>query len=413
MREKKKDNRQKESTTLCARKTAVQNIDPNKFNKSNERQYTMLRILHTGDIHLDSPFSGLDAKLSEIRRRELRAAFTSMLHYVRTEHIDLMLIAGDLFDSEFVTRETLALIKSEFSRLTCPVVISPGNHDPISGTDAWRSGAFPDNTYIFRESELDSFDFPDLGARVYGWAFTSRTLEHSPLRDAEPAPNDGRINILCAHGDLTSQSSTACPLTVREIEAFGADYAALGHIHNPQEYTDRIAYCGCLEGRAFDETGPKGAIDLTIDPDTHRVTARRVRFSKRRYETASLSVDGAETNTELRDRILDFVTDSRYGDDTLLRLTLTGQVDPSLRISSGYLENEISASGRLFALSVADGTSPMMGADELRRDPSLRGEFYRLLEPELLSDDSNVRSRAAAALRIGLAALAGEVPTEL
>ena len=55
----------------------------------------------------------------------------------------------------------------------------------------------------------------------------------------------------------------------------------------------------------------------------------------------------------------------------------------------------------------------MMGADELRRDPSLRGEFYRLLEPELLSDDSNVRSRAAAALRIGLAALAGEVPTEL
>ena len=350
----------------------------------------MLRILHTGDIHLDSPFSGLDAKLSEIRRRELRAAFTSMLHYVRTEHIDLMLIAGDLFDSEFVTRETLALIKSEFSRLTCPVVISPGNHDPISGTDAWRSGAFPDNTYIFRESELDSFDFPDLGARVYGWAFTSRTLEHSPLRDAEPAPNDGRINILCAHGDLTSQSSTACPLTVREIEAFGADYAALGHIHNPQEY-----------------------IDLTIDPDTHRVTARRVRFSKRRYETASLSVDGAETNTELRDRILDFVTDSRYGDDTLLRLTLTGQVDPSLRISSGYLENEISASGRLFALSVADGTSPMMGADELRRDPSLRGEFYRLLEPELLSDDSNVRSRAAAALRIGLAALAGEVPTEL
>ena len=373
----------------------------------------MLRILHTGDIHLDSPFSGLSAELSEIRRRELRAAFTSMLHYVRTEHVDLVLIAGDLFDSEFVTRETLALVKSEFSRLSCPVVISPGNHDPISGSDVWRPGVLPDNVYVFRECELDSFDFPDIGVRVYGWAFTSRTMEHSPLREAAPAADDGRINILCAHGDITSQTSLSCPVSVRELEAFGADYAALGHIHNPQQYTDRIAYCGCLEGRAFDEIGPKGAIDLVIDADTRRVSARRVRFSKRRYETAALSVDGVATNTELRDRIIEFVSNEHYGDDTLLRLVLTGQVDPALHISSSYLESEVRSSGRLFALSVTDRTSPMMSADELRRDPTLRGEFYRILEPELLSNDDSVRLRAAAALRVGLSALAGEVPTEI
>ena len=52
-----------------------------------------------------------------------------------------------------------------------------------------------------------------------------------------------------------------------------------------------------------------------------------------------------------------------------------------------------------------------LSADELRRDPTVRGEFYRLLEPRLTSDDPEERATAAAALRAGLAALAGEAVT--
>lgn len=370
----------------------------------------MLRILHTGDIHLDSPFSGLGADLAEVRRRELRAAFTSMIHYARTENTDMILIAGDLFDSEFVTRETLALIVSEFSRLSCPVVISPGNHDPISASDVWREGALPSNVYVFRESGLSSFEFPNLGVRVYGWAFTSKNMERSPLGDGQCVQRDGMINLLCAHGDLTS-GGASCPLTIGELENFGADYAALGHIHNPREYTNRIAYCGCLEGRAFDETGPKGAIDLTVGGPGGAINARRVRFSKRRYEQASLRVDGASTNTEIRDMITDFVVKERFGDDTLLRLTLKGEISPSLHVSRSYLEE--AAGGRLFVLNIIDETVPTKSADELRLDPTLRGEFYRILEPELNSDDASVRECAAAALRVGLAALSGETTTDI
>ena len=365
----------------------------------------MLRILHTGDIHLDSPFSGLDPRTAEVRRNELRAAFTSMMHYARMEKVDLILIAGDMFDADFVTRETLALIKKEAENTPCPIVISPGNHDSVSESSVWRRGVFPENVYIFTDETLDYFELDEIGVRVWGWAFTSQKMELSPLtgRTVDEAEGEGMINILCAHGDISSTRSTSCPLTVRELEAFGADYAALGHIHNPAEYSDRIAYCGCLEGRSFDETGHKGAVCVTIDGDS--ITSQRVRFSKRRYENETLRVDGAASNTELRSRISEFITEKHYGDDTILRLTITGETDPSFTINTAVLESD---APRLFALKIVDETSPMLDADALRLDPTLRGEFFRLLEPALTGDDPEARALAADALRMGLSALAGE-----
>ena len=365
----------------------------------------MLKILHTGDVHLDSPFSGLDPRSAEVRRNELRAAFTSLFHYARTEKVDMILIAGDLFDAGFVTRETLALITREAANTNCPIIVSPGNHDSVSESSVWRRGVFPPNVHIFTEDSLSYFDFPELGARVWGYAFTSPVMEKSPLtgRSVKEAEGyDGFINILCAHGDLASRSNS-CPLTVRELEGFGADYAALGHIHNPAEYSDRIAYCGCLEGRSFDETGHKGALLVSLDKNS--VTSQKVRFSKRRYENETLSVRGASSNAEIRDMIGAFVTEKRYGDDTILRLTLKGETDPSFTPSIAVLEAD---APRVFMLKVKDETSPMLDADGLRRDPTVRGEFYRILEDRLNSSDPEERELAALALRTGLAALAGE-----
>ena len=364
----------------------------------------MLKILHTGDVHLDSPFSCLDPTTAEVRRNELRAAFTSMFHYARVEKVDLILIAGDLFDAEFVTRETLSLIRREAENTPCPIVISPGNHDCVSESSVWRRGVFPENVHVFTDSELSYFEFPELSARVWGYAFTSPKMDASPVRNRSVAEAEaGFIDVLCAHCDLSSQSSTSCPTSVRELEAFGADYAALGHIHNPAEYTSRIAYCGCLEARSFDETGHKGAVLATVDKTKCEI--KRLRFSKRRYEWETLRADGVTSNTELKAKIADFITEQRYGDDTILRLTLKGEVDPSLVVNCAVLEAD---APRVFALKVIDETSPMLDADTLRRDPTVRGEVFRLLEADLNSADEAARTLAADTLRVALAALAGE-----
>ena len=60
----------------------------------------MVKILHTADIHLDSPFSLLDVKKAQVRRNEMRGTFTSLMMYAKMEKFDMVILAGDVFDTE-------------------------------------------------------------------------------------------------------------------------------------------------------------------------------------------------------------------------------------------------------------------------------------------------------------------------
>lgn len=366
----------------------------------------MLRILHTGDIHLDSPFSGLDERRSEIRKTELRGTFSSLMTYVRTNGVDILLIAGDFFDTGFVTRETLAIITREFSRVPdCRIVISPGNHDPYTPDSVYARVKFPDNVYIFKENAQTRFEFPELGCDVYGYAFTKETLEASPVAETE---DNERFRVLCAHADLNAPASVYAPVTARQIIGAGFDYAALGHVHNPPEPMSAdgciYGYCGCLEGRGFDETGAKGALLLTVGDDGKK-TLRRLPFAHRRYETAEVYVTGAVTVSEVKERIRAGIRERKLPEETLLRVTLKGEAEPSLVLSERAAAEGID---EVFALEVRDETMPALDMGYLEGDPTVKGAFYRELKPKLYDADPEVRRRAVRALRYGLSAMAGE-----
>ena len=122
-----------------------------------------IRIIHMGDLHLDSPFSSLGVDKSEIRRRELRATFTSILYYIKEVAADIVLISGDLFDDGYATTETVELLCSQFASLPdCRFVIAPGNHDPYTRGSLYASGKLPKNVCVFTSEGLQRFVFDDL-----------------------------------------------------------------------------------------------------------------------------------------------------------------------------------------------------------------------------------------------------------
>lgn len=370
----------------------------------------MLKILHTGDIHLDSPFSHLDERRAELRRSEARASFSAVMAYARTNGVDLVLIAGDLFDREYVTRETVALLERELSRLPCPVVISPGNHDCACAGSVWERMNFPENVHIFRRPETEKFSFDALGTDVYGYAFAAPEMAECPL-SGHHADDPGRINLICAHGDTSSPLSRYCPITRAVLRDFGADYAALGHIHNPGAIECRdgtvSAYCGCLEARAPDETGEKGVIlaEIVKEDGVANVRAGRLRFSKRRYESAVIDVSGADSLGEIEERIAAAVAEEKYGEDTLLRVTLRGAVAPALVVDTQALEARFP---QLFDVKIVDDTAPALSMRELENDRTVRGEFCRALLSVIENGTPRERRIAVMALRSGLAAMAGE-----
>ncbi len=366
----------------------------------------MIKILHTGDIHLDSPFAGLDRDVAKQRRRELRETFSRMMAYAKSSAVNLVLIAGDLFDKRFATRETVELICKEFAMLDCPVVISPGNHDPADGKGVWHGGNLPDNVHVFTEDTLSRFSFPEIGVNVYGYAFTSHDMTTQPIV-GEFVRDRSQINILLCHADMASPVSTYAPISKMQIEAFGADYTALGHIHNGEAYSGNeggfeYAYCGCPEGRDFGECGTKGAIIVEIgdDPSDRSVKVTRKAFCKRRYEDVTVPVDGASTMSDICSAAKNAVAGA--DDKTVLRITLTGTVDPSLEIDPEGVRSALSEVGEV---TVRDKTSPSLAFSE--DDPTVRGEFCRVLAPLLGSSDPAEREKAVLALKMGLTALSG------
>lgn len=371
----------------------------------------MLKLLHTGDIHLDSPFSGVDSRTGEARRNELRATFTSMMTYARMNGADLILAAGDLFDGAYVTRETVTLLRREFEAFGKPVFIAPGNHDPAGPGSVWRRGLFSDNVHVFTEETLSSVELPELNAVVYGYGFVSNALTEAPAagqRVADPS----KINLLVGHADMVSLKPNDCPLTAAQLENFGADYAALGHIHNPPAPgpDGRWCYSGCLEPRGFDEIGPKGACMVEITKESGKETGRyikRVRFARRRYEKEKLPVDGCRTALEVQEKIAAFVKENRYGEDVLLSLKLTGRIPGEVSLDPDALAAAVMASAGLYYLKVSDGTEPELSFERLEQDPTLRGEVYRRLKPSLESDDLRTREVAVRALRYAMNALEG------
>ncbi len=377
----------------------------------NLAQKKKIRVFHTGDVHLDSPFSRLDAESAEIRRRELRGVFTSMMLYAKTHKADIVLIAGDLFDIAYAGEDTCSIIIREFERMPeCKFVISAGNHDPYSAHSAYKLKKFPENVYIFPTSELSCFSFDDIGVDVWGWSFTSKTLENNPLHDRQ-APKNDRIQLLCCHCDITSSASVDAPVGVADIERFGAGYSALGHIHRHEgikkfSFGGAWGYCGAPEGRSFDEPGEGGAYIADISRGEilpYETEVSYVKFSVRSYMTDTLDLTGVMSHDEAKEKIRTFISERKYDTNTSLRLELCGMTGGECGSFEGLCAEELG----LFSLEIRDRTSPTYDCAAFERDMSIKGAFYRVLLPMLESEDEEVRTRAAEALRIGFAALEG------
>lgn len=366
----------------------------------------MVKILHTGDIHLDSPMSSLDLASAEAARDKHRQTFRKMMQYAIDEKVDMLLISGDMFDGKYITKETKDMVISCFAEFAKPVVIAPGNHDPYYSVSLYKDGSLPKNVYVFSSDELQIFDFESLDISVYGYAFLTPSLTHSPLAKAQYNREAScKTKILLAHADTTSPISNYAPVLVEDIEKFGFSYAALGHIHNPPSIRSKntvINYCSFLFGRSFDELGEGGAYIVKLDNEKTEV--ERVTFSVHRFIKEELDVSGTKDNSEIAERISSHINKNAYGKDTSLYLSLVGTVPLELLINKSELEK---SNTKLFELRIKDLTTPVPDNEYLKNDPSLRGEFYRNLLPSLTSEDSDTRRIAAEALYLGLCAIDG------
>jgi DNA repair exonuclease SbcCD nuclease subunit len=372
-----------------------------------------VRFIHTSDIHLDTSFSGsgFPSRLGDRKREAIRGTFRRIVDDARLGEIDFLLIAGDLFEQDRVTPDTIEFLKQQFeSLIAVPVFISPGNHDPAMKGSPYKEESWPSNVHIFDAEEFRSVELSGLGVRITGFGFVRAFLEDRHFQQMPVLPGE-LLNIVISHGsDLTripAGKSKHGPFTVDEIAGKNVVYCALGHYHqqhslpNPIDDT-QIWYSGIPEGRGWDEEGACGYLLGEISGGTVRVESR---FCNQ-YALNTLTVDCEAFTT--REQILDAILQLRgvqFDPKTILRVRLTGALDPKLDVSFSELEERLA--GEMMFIQWDDQTHPALDFDIIAREKTIRGRFVRVLNERIASATEGDRLTLERARIYGVQAFSG------
>lgn len=259
-----------------------------------------MRILHTSDWHIGKRLSGRD------RLDEQRAALDEIAAICDAEKVDLVLVAGDVFDTFLPSAEAEDAFYSAAKKIAgtdrCMLIIS-GNHDDNIRLTAATALSEELGIYVYGNAG----HIPKLcgGRRVYPVEaganhIVFRTGEEEVFFNVLPYPNETRLkedknpdekfldkmvrwmnagqaenkknlpSVFLSHLFIAGGSVSEGE---REIDLGGAravppsalppcDYTALGHLHKRQSFKNNVVYSGSILQYAFDEAGTKKSVVL-------------------------------------------------------------------------------------------------------------------------------------------------------
>lgn len=341
-----------------------------------------VRIVQSGDFHLDSPLALHHESFRRQRREELLQSFSRIIDFSIKTDASLLLLTGDLFDSSRVTPKTLDFLAKEMKRFPGRIFISPGNHDPISAESPYETYTFPDNAHIFREYE--EIHLKELDCLVCGQGFTG-AYQHQNMLEGRKPGHSAAIRILVMHGEVTSGTSAYNPVSKESIEESGFSYIALGHRHEfsgiGQAGGTSYAYAGIPEGRGFDELGDKGVIYGEIFEKGTGLSFHRT--SIRNYCAVDVSITGHFTTEEIAERILKALQDK----SALYKIELTGTVPSYLHLDLTSIETVLSR--HLVYFTLTDATTVHETLDQISEN-TLKGLFLKTIMERREASSTNL-----------------------
>lgn len=230
------------------------------------------RFIHTGDIHLDSPLKGLaghHGAAADRIRTATRLALDNLVRQAIEDHVDFVVIAGDLYDGDWRDYQTGLFFVKQMGRLAqagIPVFLLHGNHDAES--QITRRLTLPANVRLFSARSPETFRLQHLDVALHGQSFRQRDITDN-LVPTYPPPIAGCFNIGVLHTGLGGMQGHAnyAPCAIEDLTNKGYDYWALAHVHQAAVVHERphVVFCGNLQGRHIRERGPKGASLIAVE----------------------------------------------------------------------------------------------------------------------------------------------------
>ena len=387
----------------------------------------MLRLLHTADVHLGARHGDLGDQAAAQRERQF-AAFQATVDLALAEKVDLVLIAGDLFDTNTQPRRSVERVAAELKRLadsSIRTVLIPGTHDVYDRSSIYRAhdlralaGQAAGSEFVtVLTPDAPELDIPILDAVVYARVFPTKRAPRSPLADFRAAPLEQRTwRIGLIHGSLLIPGKTdrdEVVFTSEEVASSGLDYLALGHWHSfvqGKAGATTYAYPGSPEAVAVDQDGSGNVLLVTLDGAgaTKTVTVEKRQVGKTRFAKLDLDAANVANQPALIERLR-----SNADPNLVLDARLTGVKRDELDIDTEEVEAALAPS--FLKIRVRDRSVAALSGDAVPPGDTILGAFIRDTEAKIAELEGASRPDDAAeardVLRLGRLLLGGHEVT--
>lgn len=335
-----------------------------------------MKIIHCADLHLNSKMeSNLTKEKAKTRRLELLDTFERMVNFAKDNNVKIIIIAGDMFDTAYneqnnMKKYVLSIIKDNPN---IDFLYLRGNHDKIDYFTNLLNK--PSNLKTFTE-EWCSY--------VYDKVVITGCEIAKDNNDIYDTLNlyENNINFLVLHGQesLSNGADATEIINLRKLKDKNIDYLALGHIHSYKcaklDSRGIYCYCGCLEGRGFDECGEKGFVLIDVDLELGQVHPKFVPFAKRTIHEVHVNLNTNMIEEDVRKAISEKVKPIPEKD--LVKVILKGYISEENNMDLYYLEKEFINIFYLFKLY--DETELHINYTKYEKDISLKGQFIRTVQ---------------------------------
>ncbi|EGY59035.1 metallophosphoesterase family protein [Lactobacillus iners] len=295
-----------------------------------------MKFLHIADVHLDSPFLGLSFLPSELFcqiKNAIQLSFEKAVNFAIDNDVDLVLLAGDTFDSIHPTPQSKIFFANQIKRLVdrqIQVVMVLGNHD-YSQIDDLLLNESPYFKIIGSNEQIEQVDFMTKSQykyRVVGFSYQHNHITEDIIAKYPPK-NTSIYTIGLAHAGMKQSSvdqNNYAPFTLNEVKNLNYDYFALGHIHLRQVLSQEpwIVYSGNLQGRHVNEKDAKGFYFGQVDEQSQNTQLQFIDVSPIVWQTVDLILDEPfKSTTKLCAKIQNLLADNNLR-PTLFTVNIIG-----------------------------------------------------------------------------------------
>jgi exonuclease SbcD len=332
-----------------------------------------MRLLHFADLHLDAPFAWARPEVARLRRRNRRETLTRILELAEQERVDGILSAGDLFEHERFTPDTVTFLRESFARTDIPIYLAPGNHDWYSPRSPYALVEWSPNVHLFTQAQLTPAALAD-GLTLWGAAHRAPAGTGGFFADFRA--DRGGIHLALAHASeknaLPFQESGKephSPFDAADLEAAGIAHAFVGHYHVARD-RDRYTYPGNPDPLEFGESEGRGVVLASV-ADDGTVTRDRRTVAISQVHDLTLTLDGCHHLDDVRQRIAMEIAPLSGS----VRVTLTGEVPAELPIDARAL-TQLGDHLDGFVVRAA-GLLPSYDLEAIHAEATVRGQFAR------------------------------------